>query len=377
MARKINTRSPFFIKVSDTSLAKADLKLYIYSGTKDTDKPSSPQYTVTKSQLEGGNYVVFEISELVRDYIDVNFNQERTLDAYIQRVEDDNGVYEENSLLTNFSLELDDDYSSSSVWVDADVELYDSSDTLLEILYFDYVAFDGYSYFEEGANAELSRTLMQSNTDIYYRTGEKLQIPVFSEDVTSVKFYNNGTLHTTRLISSSDKSSGHVSYPSVTADTDKVEVISDGNLETITVYPTEECKYTPQKVTFINKFGVLQDVYFFKKSTESINTTKQSYKASTFDVFSTGYDLQKHQYKTFHKMGRESITMNTGYVSEEYNEVLQQLLLSEDVWITKGSDILPIEVKSESLTFKTRLNDKLINYTMEFDMAFDKVNTIR
>lgn len=377
MAVKINARSPFFIKVSDSSLATAELKLYIYSGTKNTDKPVSPQYTITKAGIGAQNYVIFEISELVRDYIDINFNQERTQDAYIQRIEDDGGIFENNSLLTEFSQAYDEDYSSICSWVDADVDIYDSSNALVATDYFDYVAFDGYSYFEDGANAELSRTLLQSNTDIYYLQGNNVQVPVFSEEVTSVKFYNNGSLHTTRVISSSENSSGQISYPSTSTNTDKIEVISSAGTETINVYPTEECKYTPYKITFVNKFGALQNIYFFKKSSQSIETKEESFNASTIDTFSISYDLQKHQYKTFHKSGRESIVMNTGFVSEEYNKVIEELMLSEYVWIEDNSKVLPVNVKSKSLSFKTRVNDKLINYTIEFDYAFDKINNIR
>ena len=378
MATIINTRSPFYIQVSDESLFEAKLELYIYSGEKKSSPAASDlEYTIQKAVIGSDNYIVFEISELVRDYIDVNFNQERTEDAYVARIEADGGTFEQNSLLTQFSLDLDDDYSSSSVWVEADIESYDSAGSLLKTEYFDYIAMDGYGYFEEGANPEPSRTLLQTNTDIYYLQGNAVQVPVFSEEVTSVKFYNDGSLHTTRTISPSNNSSGQISYPSVTADTDKIEVISASGTETINAYPTSECKYTPYRVTFVNKFGALQNIYFFKKSVQSINTKEDSYKASVFNMFDLRYDLQQHQYQTFHKLGRESITMNTGFVSEEYNEVMKQMMLSEKVWIEDEGEILPINVKSQSLTYKTSVNDKLINYSVQFDYSFDKINNIR
>jgi hypothetical protein len=69
--------------------------------------------------------------------------------------------------------------------------------------------------------------------------------------------------------------------------------------------------------------------------------------------------------------------MNTGFVSEEYNKVIKELMLSEQVWVRKDNEILPINVKSKSLTYKTSVNDKLINYTIEFDYSFDKINNIR
>ena len=376
MSRKINTRSPFFIKVEHDSLATAELSLYIYSGIKSTDKPTLAEYSISKSEIGGNNFVVFEISELVRDYINIGFNQERTLDAYIARVEADGGVFESNSLLTNFSLLLDDDYSSGTVWVEADVEIFNSAGALVDTRYFDYVAFDGYSYFEEGANAELSRTLLQSNTDIYYKSGDIVQVPVFSDEVTAVKFYNGSTLHTTVNVSPSTSSTSQIVYASSANATTKIEVIS-GIVETINVYETDECKYQPQKITFVNKFGALQDIYFFKKSIDTIEVKKDSYNASIFDPFSLSYDLQQHQHRIFNKNAKESVSLNTGYISEQYNSVIKELLLSELVWAEKDGNILPVNLKSESLTFKTRLNDKLINYTLDIEYAFDKINNIK
>ncbi len=73
--------------------------------------------------------------------------------------------------------------------------------------------------------------------------------------------------------------------------------------------------------------------------------------------------------------------MNTGYISEQYNEVIKQMMLSEQVWMTKTIDseevVIPIRPKTESLTYKTRVNDKLINYSIDFESAFDEINNIR
>lgn len=379
MANKLNTRSPFYIKAEDSTMQSATMFLYVYEGEKSTDKPTTPQYTITKNVIGSNKYVVYEISELVRDYLNVTFNQERTLDAYIARIEADGGVFESNSLLTNFSLLLDDDYSSGTVWVEADVNLYTSTNatgTLIETHYFDYVAFDGYSYFPDGANAQLSRTLLQSNTDIFYQSGQIVQVPVFSDEVTAVKFYNGATLHTTINITPSNNSAGQIVYASSTNTTTKIEVISDV-IETLNVYAEEECKYTPYKVTFVNRFGALQNIYFFKKSTESLTTTNETYKSNSFDMFGMQYDIQQHQYQVYNKAGKESITLNTNYVTEQYNEVIKQLMLSEQVWITKGSDILPVNVKTSNINYKTSVNDRLVQYTIDFDYAFDTINSIR
>jgi hypothetical protein len=52
-------------------------------------------------------------------------------------------------------------------------------------------------------------------------------------------------------------------------------------------------------------------------------------------------------------------------------------MLSQEVWIDNGVDILPVNPRTNSMTFKTSVNDKMINYTLEFDYAFDKINNVR
>ena len=75
--------------------------------------------------------------------------------------------------------------------------------------------------------------------------------------------------------------------------------------------------------------------------------------------------------------GKESITINTGFYPENHNEIVRQELLSEQVWVDDLSNVLPINLKSNTLQFKKSVNDKLISYTLQFDYAFDKINNIQ
>jgi hypothetical protein len=79
-------------------------------------------------------------------------------------------------------------------------------------------------------------------------------------------------------------------------------------------------------------------------------------------------------------MGNQSITLNTDFIDESCNEHIKQLMLSEQIWMTRLTDeekIVPLKLKSNSLQLKKRVNDKLIQYTMEFDVAADIINNIR
>ncbi len=388
MAQIINTRSPFYIKVSDSSLTTATLQLYIYEGTKNTGSPNGAdlKYTVKKSEIEGGNYVVFEISELIRDYVDVKY---------------------------------DGEYDSYCVWVNAVITANGGAISSPTVTPSDYanqfVAVDGYGYFEEGVNPEPSRTLLQSNKIIYRPSDYNVNIPIFAEDTTSVTYFNNNTEIRTDGISDNDNTNQKIQYiySYVNSDTDTYQerVLNDGgtleesvcldrflrdvdtspvdkiiinssNSPEVVEIRTLDCSiYDPIKVTFVNKYGALQDLWFDKKSINSIEVQSNDYKASVMNFSSTPtYDTSAHQNRVLDLVGKESITMNTGYIDEEYNEVFRQLMLSEQVWMTRLTDteeVFPLRPKTQSLQFKTRTNDKLVNYTVEFDFAFDKINTIR
>ena len=394
MAQIINTRSPFYIKVSDSTLATATLQLYIYEGAKDTTPDAADlKYTVTKSELENNNQVVFEISELIRDYIDVKY---------------------------------DGEYDSYCVWANAVITATQStgapvsSPTVFPSDYANqFIAVDGYGYFEEGVNPEPSRSLLQSNEIMYRPEDGNINIPIFAEDTNSVAYYNNGVIVRSQTISDNDNTNQKIQYISVSGNSDNAtyeeRVLEDGGTlesskcleqflnyldigkvdEIVVGYDTDagsaahiikvrnlDCSiYDPIRVTFVNKYGALQDLWFDKKSINSIEVQSSDYKSSVMNFSSNPtYDTSAHQNRVLDLVGKESITMNTGYIDEEYNEVFRQLMLSEQVWMTRLTDteeVLPLRPRTQSLQFKTRTNDKLVNYTVEFDFAFDKINTIR
>lgn len=409
MATRINVRSPFYIKVepSANTITTVRMELYVYTGAKLTPPTSSElRYTVDKTPLGSNNYVVFEISELVRDYLDIEFNGE---------------------------------YDSQCVWVRPDFTITTTGGTEnpTEV---DYIALDGYTYFEDGvqsADNPLSTVgALMSNKTIFRLNDSNVSIPVYTGDTNSVSFYYQGALKRTETISTSTNTDGQIEYISVAGEntddseninaaTYKERVLEDGGtfednvclqnfLDTIDIglvdevwinhdtgttftgasntstedtktdiikIKTADCsRYTPIKVTFVNKYGALQDLWFRLKSTETTDVRGESYKRSIFNEGTLSYKTYQHQKQSFQVNGSDRITMNTGYLDDEHNAVMEELMLSEQVWMTKLTDeelVLPISPRTKSITYKTSLNDRLANYTVEFDMAFDKINNIR
>ena len=161
-----------------------------------------------------------------------------------------------------------------------------------------------------------------------------------------------------------------------TISTSATSVAATSGNYTWTIQRVCSAKYSPIQMRFINKNGVPQDQYFFLKSVESISTRADAFKRNIFVQSTSNYDVKSHQAQTFNKTGRKRFTLNTDYLAEAYNAVIEDIMLSEYVWIYYDSKWHPVVVGTSSLTKKTSLNDKLIQYTMDVEDANDIINNI-
>ena len=72
--------------------------------------------------------------------------------------------------------------------------------------------------------------------------------------------------------------------------------------------------------------------------------------------------------------------MSTGFVDESYNPYLQELMLSESIWVQKqvgANPVVPCVLKTQNFIKKTSLNDNLVEYTLEFQPANQIINNVR
>ena len=86
----------------------------------------------------------------------------------------------------------------------------------------------------------------------------------------------------------------------------------------------------------------------------------------------------------FNKTANQRVVLSSGYYPEGANPYFEELLLSDQIWMTQPDpynpateQIVPVIINTSSFTYKTSLNDRLINYVMEFEMAFDYINNVR
>ena len=376
---KINSRSPYFLYVDGTGNDYVQVDIYVYSGEQGEagaggDRPVTPTYTLKSTFVNDEANI--DISPLVNDYIDADFDGNYVQDIY---------------------------------WVDVIETKYLNEAVNGTPVETRFRGFKGYGYFEDGRQPQLQQNVLLSNTKILKLDDEALKVPVDRENTVRVTFEGlDGETYTTTVTSSTDSSEQvqYVSNLSSTSSSYENRVLSDGgtfepnncltsfnnlyeliptkrvyvehsngDFDVLKVENISECKYEPLKLTFVNRFGVWQDLWFFKTSKLKLNTEGKKYRSNTLSQGS--YDTTKHQYKTLFKKGKQSLTLSSGFYPEEYNEVFKQLLLSEDVWINYENNTLPVNISSSDMNFKTRLNDSLIEYNIEVEFAYDTINSVR
>ena len=87
---------------------------------------------------------------------------------------------------------------------------------------------------------------------------------------------------------------------------------------------------------------------------------------------SIDYNVLQGQKQRFNFQGKQKVICNTGWVEENYFELIQDLLLSETVLL--GGQ--PAIVKSQTSDVKTYIKDKNINYTIEFEYNYGLINDV-
>jgi len=367
---KINVRSPYYVYLNESNLESAILSLWIYTGTQGTSRPVTPTYILNSNAV---NFTVnFEIAELVRDFM--NYNAE--------------------------------DYETEIVWVDYQIRK-DVAGLSIDLPIVLNRGFYGYGYFQEGVNPQNDNGLLQSNLTVVKLDDAPVVLPIDISKVTSVDYYYENELIYAESFTPTNLSATQIKYVknSLSVNDYKNRVLQDGgtfegniclnefvgeyeifSIDTVYISSTEgvsivklenisECKYEPYKLSFINKFGALQNLWFFKRSNKQLSTKTEDFKRNT--LVANSYAFDKHQQKSLYKIGNEKMDLNTGFYPEEYNEVFKQMQLSEDCWIEINNVVLPVNVSDSSFSYKTSLNDKLINYNIKIDFAFDTINNIR
>jgi len=331
----IALRNPQFKSITASASAKSVECKVTIDGTL--------RYTLTKNLptiLTGTQTINFDIAELARDYLEVIYKS----DYITQTV----------AISTNLK---------SYTLANGEGDPIDEPSTIVD------KGFEAYGVFTEGVNPEVP----------FGRSKPTYLIPI-----------NETTSPDTFTILAPNNQVGKL--PSITSLSGLVATSFSSSATTVTNVDGVVCnikridctKYGEgNRIIYINKYGAQQDLWFFLKETRNLNRTNEGYKSNTITYPSGGatYSVQDAPNKVFNTQAKQTHTFSSGFYPEFANEQFEELLLSEYVWwstVKKGSGVvIPLKVKTSSMAFKTSVNDRLIEYTIEFEEAFDYINNIR
>ena len=355
----INTKSPYVLFTEQTSFKYAVFQIYIYDGTQENDRSANPNYTLVSTTFDTKGNV--EISPFIDSLIEQQFN----------------GIY-----------------GTTGKWVDS---RYYLTDDLAEVptgtttSFVSQYALPGYSYFEDGINfSDVSNGLLIDNEEIQISVGEGITVPIFTDVADRIILRNTDNVIVDEVdvtLLRGDEAENKIfyyqfvgPYPGELA---SIEIIPSTLLRpnrVLRIIEVNECKYTPLKITFLNRYGVLQDLWFFKRKDVTLSVKQEDYKRSLINIQGETYNKFNHQTQVYNKKANEEITLNSGFVPESFNVVFKEMILSERVWLTgdiNGVDtIRPVNVTSSSFNYKYKLDEKLINHEVKLDFAFDTINNI-
>lgn len=331
--KKIFIRSPYFIEIDEVDQTSAKIEIFLWN--KGTTEPTIPTYILSKNIASALQpLIAFNVANYAKEYI-------KPIAPVSVSVPTEENV-------KNWCYMKIIRYSN-------DVEL--DTET--------FVCFNGYTQYLDGYNQNNVATVIPLvNTNIKLTTFSGYNyVNVWIEENTDFVW---SSLTSFSTFTTTSEGLWKLPYQ---YDNYYLEYFSGENIFSIQTEQLCEPKYTPITCKFINRFGGWQFLTFFKANSSSIDVTSKD-----FDTLpsSINYNVLQGSKKIFNSQGKQKIKCNTGWVDENYFDLIQDLLLSETVLL----DNKPVTVKSQSSEYKTILKDKNINYEIEFEYNFGLINDV-
>jgi hypothetical protein len=133
-------------------------------------------------------------------------------------------------------------------------------------------------------------------------------------------------------------------------------------------------KYPNVRVKFKNRFGQFDWINFNMVSRQSFETERKTYQPQlgSWESSTFGYNNYDTATQAYIVDSKQMLSVNTNWLSEDYNEIIKQLLVSDEIyWITDevSGALKPLTITTQNILFKTGAVDKLIQYQFDFQLG--------
>lgn len=337
------SRTPYYYNVPfpNDFVTSIDYTVIVGSGEVNNIVPIQTR-EFTKPNNGAADNAWIDLSPFIRDYYD--YTPLTTLGTTVNEIRTNNEV-----LLAQVTAEINDSIGS--------MEPNQVNK---------FIFSDGYGYYGEGQNFNTPKKILLTHT-MYKADARGWFIVPLQCSSGSPDPQVNTVAVSLNYVEGADN---YVKYLVIPLDNYTGTVTVDYDGESVAIEIINECKYPVNEVQFINKYGVFEAVHFYKTKKETFTTKSESFKSQFTDGVS--YDTKAHQIRRYNVMSNKTVAIETGFLNQEYNDTIEELLQSENVWI----DGVPVNPKTSSLELKTRAVDRLISYNINFEYAFDQISSV-
>ncbi len=262
-----------------------------------------------------------------------------------------------------------------------------------------YKALDGYAIFQEpigqpisaktphwplmtdGPATQSAFTTNKGVTGVYVgvaNSGSQPNRIKYTSDISQTAYYT---------LSGSTSSSGQIqSYPlfpsqsgfplsgSYSTYTIQAQSGSTDLGQSLTYNIVCEQKYPNIRIKWKNRYGQFDYMNFYMISRQSFETERKVYQPQlgTWESSTLSYQNYDTAVQNYIVDSKQMISVNSFWIPEAYNEILKQLLVSDEIyWVyDEPQDLVrPLTISTSNILFKTGVVDKLIQYEFEFNFG--------
>lgn len=263
-----------------------------------------------------------------------------------------------------------------------------------------YRALDGYGIFQE----EINGAIEAKSPHWPMMTDGPITQSVFADNIGTIGVYTgvnganvqptqvvytigDGIYDTEIIVSSSVSSSQQIQQLPAFPSSEGFPIASfatSSNYYTIQAYAASsplglpiyyelacEQKYPNVRIKWKNRYGQFDYFNFYMVSKKSFQTEKRTYspQIGTWNGSTLSYANYDSQTLNYLVDSKQALSVNSFWINEDYNDILKQLMVSDEIYYvtTESTDNLtPITIDTETIDFKTKAVDKLIQYSFDF-----------
>jgi hypothetical protein len=151
-------------------------------------------------------------------------------------------------------------------------------------------------------------------------------------------------------------------------------------------------KYPNIRIKWKNRYGQFDYYNFLLVNRQGFSSTKRTYQPQlgSWQGTSLSYENSDSSNLNYLSDSKQTLSVNSDFLSDDYNEIFKQLLVSDEIYWVYGDDetgasfnngynpgfasgvvttevVRPITIRTDNLVFKTGVNDKLVQYQFDFD----------